>query len=94
MNIESATAAFVFALDFERYTRENIFQTLNAFFLIPHAFLWIILISRPPIIGPLFGGGGLFNNIFHENASIIGKIDFKFYIQIPKRQKILIYLIF
>jgi len=59
MNIESATATFVFTLDFEKYTNENIFQTLNAFFLIPHAFLWIILISRPPIIGPLFGGGSI-----------------------------------
>ena len=56
MNIESPTAFFVFALDFEKYTKENIFQTLNAFFLITHAFLWKILLNRPPIIGPLFGG--------------------------------------
>ena len=45
MNIESATATFVFTLDFEKYTKENIFQTLNAFFLITHAFLWKILLN-------------------------------------------------
>ena len=56
MNIESATATFVFTLDFEKYTKENIFQTLNAFFLITHAFLWKLFLNRPPKIGPLFGG--------------------------------------
>ena len=56
MNIESATETFVFTLDFEKYAKENIFQTLNAFFLIKHAFLWKILLYRPPIIGPIFGG--------------------------------------
>ena len=33
MNIESATGTFVFTLVFEKYTKQNIFQTLNAFFL-------------------------------------------------------------
>ena len=56
MNIESPTGTFVFSLVFEKYTKENIFQTLNAFFLITHAFLWKMLLNRPPIIGPLFGG--------------------------------------
>ena len=56
MNIESATAFFVFTLDFEKYTKENIFQTLNAFFLITNAFLWKILLNRLPQIGPPFGG--------------------------------------
>ena len=56
MNIESATGTFVFTLVFEKYTKENIFQTLNAFFLITHALLWKMLLIRPPIIGPLFGG--------------------------------------
>ena len=56
MNIESATGTFVFTLFFEKYTKENICQTLNAFFLIIHAFLWKMLLIRPPIIGPLFGG--------------------------------------
>ena len=56
MNIESATATFVFTLVFAKYTKENIFQTLNAFFLITHAFLRKMLLNRPPIIGPLFGG--------------------------------------
>ena len=32
MNIESATGTFVFTLVFAKYTKENIFQTLNAFF--------------------------------------------------------------
>ena len=57
MNIELATGTFVFTLVFEKYTKENIFQTLNAFFLITHALLWKMLLTRPPIIGPLFGGG-------------------------------------
>ena len=56
MNIESATGTFVFTLVFEKYTKENIFQTLNAFFLITHAFLSKMLLNRPPIIDPLFGG--------------------------------------
>ena len=54
MNIEVATGTFVFTLVFEKYTKEN--QTLNAFFLITHAFLWKMLLNRPPIIGHLFGG--------------------------------------
>ena len=56
MNIESATGTFVFTFILEKYVKENIFQTLNAFFLITHAFLWKMLLNRPPIIGPLFGG--------------------------------------
>ena len=56
MKIESATGLFVFTFGFEKYTKENIFQTLNAFFLITHAFLWTILLNRPPKIGLLFGG--------------------------------------
>ena len=49
-------ATFVFTFVFEKYTKENIFQTLNAFFQITHAFLWKMLLNRPPIIGPLFVG--------------------------------------
>ena len=56
MNIESATGTFVFTLDLEKYTKENIFQTLNAFFLITHAFSWKMLINRPPQIGGLLWG--------------------------------------
>ena len=56
MNIEVATGTFVFTLVFEKYTKESIFQTLNVFFLITHAFLWKMLLNRPPIIYPLFGG--------------------------------------
>ena len=56
MNIEVATGTFVFTFVFEKYTKENIFQTLNPFFLITHTLLWKILLNRPPIIGPLFGG--------------------------------------
>ena len=40
MNIESATGTFVFTLVFAEYTKENIFQTLNACFLITEAFSW------------------------------------------------------
>ena len=54
MNIESATGSFVFTLVFEKYTKENIFQTLNAFFLITHTFLWKMLLNKPPILDPLF----------------------------------------
>ena len=72
MNIESATAFFVFTLDFEKYTKENIFQTLNAFFLITRAFFWKILLNRPPI------WGGLQSNIFLENASVFRNRNFKF----------------
>ena len=56
MKIESATGTFVFTLVFEKYTKQNIFQTLNAFFLITHALLWKMLLNIPPIIGPLFWG--------------------------------------
>ena len=56
MNIESATGTFVFTFDFEKYVKENSFQTLNSFFLITNAFLWKMLLDRPPLIGPLFGG--------------------------------------
>ena len=46
MNIESATGTFVFTLVFAKYTKENIIQTLNAFFLITHAFLWKMLVMH------------------------------------------------
>ena len=56
MNIEVATGTFVFTLVFEKYTKESIFQTLNVFFLITHAFLWKSLLNRPPQIEGLLWG--------------------------------------
>ena len=48
MNIESATGTFVFTLVFEKYTKENIYQILNAFFLLHMYFYGQFYFIDPP----------------------------------------------
>ena len=43
---------FCIYIRFWKYVKENIFQTLNAYFLIAHAFLWKMLINRLSLIPP------------------------------------------